>query len=376
MPRESRPEISETDKPMAFGTGLVALDVIVNVNSEEESPAFFAGGTCGNVLAILSHLGWNSSPISRLRSGPAADRGLADLKLMGVRTKFVSTADDGSTPIIIQRIGRRPTGEPYHTFSWRCPACGTHLPGYKPVLATVAQQLAEMLPRAQVFFFDRVTRGALHLAKNFADQGAVVVFEPSGFGDPTLFREAWSLAHVVKYSHERLRDIADLDWKGSEREGVQLEIETLGAEGLRYRSRMPATKTKEWQSLPAFPVKALKDAAGSGDWCTAGLLNKLARNGLEGLRQANREKLHAAFRFGQALAAWNCSFEGARGGMYETDKQTFLRQVEMILAGDEAKSSITEKVSIAANHVIAGLCPSCPEVNFAHHSNRRNGTAG
>src|SRR5262249_50866662 len=144
---------------------------------------------------------------------------------------------------------------------------------------------AGRLPAARVFFFDRVSRGALLLARACAERGAVVVFEPSGVGDPELFREAWGLAHVVKYSHERLRDIADLDLTRAQRKGILLEIETLGADGLRYRSRLPRARTKGWEILGAFAVGVL-DAAGSGDWCTAGVLDKLARGGLSGLNKA------------------------------------------------------------------------------------------
>jgi sugar/nucleoside kinase (ribokinase family) len=262
-------------KPVVIGTGLVALDFVITEDASE-APRSFAGGTCGNVLTVLSYLGWKAAPVSRLAPGVAAERLLEDLRSWEVSTEFVSLKEDGSTPVIIERIGRTTAGEPYHTFSWRCPACGAHLPGYKPVLASVAQDLTERLPDAQVFLFDRVSRGSLLLAEACADRGALVVFEPSGVGDPELFREAWCLAHVIKYSHERLRDIADLDLTRSERDGVLLEIETLGADGLRYRSRLPGSRTKGWQTLDAFSVD-LRDAAGSGDWCTAGLLDKLAR---------------------------------------------------------------------------------------------------
>src|SRR6202022_43046 len=98
------------------------------------------------------------------------------------------------------------------------------------------------------------------------------------------FREAWCLAHIVKYSHERLRDIADLELKRSEREGVLLEVETLGADGLRYRSRLPKGKTNGWRQAAALRPEIFKAAAGSGDWCTAGLLNGIARLGLVGFR--------------------------------------------------------------------------------------------
>ena len=361
--------------PSVVGTGLVALDVVLNVDADADGSLHcFAGGTCGNVLTVLSYLGWSARPVGRLSPGPAADRVLSDLRQWNVATAFLSVDADGSTPIIIQRIGRRATGQRYHTFSWRCPACGAHLPGYKPVLANIAQQLAERLPAAQVFFFDRVSRGSLHLATKASENGAVVVFEPSGIGDPSLFREAWALAHVVKYSHERLRDIADLDLRPSEREGILLEIETLGEEGLRYRSCLPKSPRRRWTSLPAFRVPELKDSAGSGDWCTAGLLNKLTRGGLRTLKKAAPETVRQAFRYGQALAAWNCGFEGARGGMYEVDHATFHRQLEQILEGGEFEPPSLEKQDPVLEQLLASLCPACEKADLPVRAPRRTGS--
>ena len=223
MPRDGAITELERTKPAVVGTGLVALDVVITEDTSEAARSF-VGGTCGNVLTVLSYLGWKSAPVSRLAPGVAAERVLEDLRSWKVSTEFVSLKEDGSTPVIIERIGRTTAGEPCHTFSWRCPACGAHLPGYKPVLATVAQGLTERLPDAQVFFFDRVSRGALLLAEACSAQGAVVVFEPSGVGDPQLFREAWRLAHVIKYSHERLRDIADLDLTRAREEGRKVDL--------------------------------------------------------------------------------------------------------------------------------------------------------
>jgi sugar/nucleoside kinase (ribokinase family) len=372
MPREDATTAPRLTTPTAVGTGLVTLDVIFNEDTQQ-APRCFAGGTCGNVLTILSYLGWHSAPLSRLSPGAAAESVLADLRKWEVSTEFVSVEDDGSTPIIIQRIARTATGAPYHSFSWRCPGCGAHLPGYKPLLAGVAKELAGRLPASQVFFFDRVSRAALHLAKACSDAGAVVVFEPSGVGDPNLFREAWRLAHIVKYSHERLRDIADLELKRSERESVLLEVETLGADGLRYRSRLPRARTNRWRQLHAFKPQTFKDAAGSGDWCTAGLLNRLAPHGLVGFRATGGEKLLDALRYGQALASWNCGFEGARGGMYQLDKPTFERQVEKILKGGErAPVATKEEVAIAANF-LARFCPSCNETEFGSVTPQVNG---
>ncbi len=237
----------------------------------------------------------------------------------------------------------------------------------------MAKELAGRLPSSQVFFFDRVSRAALLLAKACSDGGAVVVFEPSSVGDPDLFREAWCLAHIVKYSHERLRDIADLELKRSERESVLLEVETLGAAGLRYRSRLPECRTNGWRQLNALQPETSKDAAGSGDWCTAGLLNRLTREGFAGFRGTVGEQLRDALQFGQALASWNCGFEGARGGMYQVDKPAFERQVEKIHSGGEP-AAVTSKEELAiAAELLACFCPSCKGVEFAAVAKQRDG---
>jgi fructokinase len=360
--------------PTIVGTGLVALDAVCYVGSTNP-PRCFAGGTCGNVLSILGFMGWRAFAISRLALGRPSELLQQDLRRWKVATKFVTATVDGSTPIIFHRIGQRASGEPFHSFSWRCPACGAHLPGYKPVLATHAEALTESIPAAQVFFFDRVSRGALLLAKNSSDQGAVVAFEPSGVGDPALFREAWSLAHVVKYSHERLRDIADINLVASERQGVLLEIETLGEDGLRYRSQLPHAKTGGWVRQSAFKVDHLKDAAGSGDWCTAAVLRKLARGGLNGLRRASGAAVVDAISAGQAWAAWNCSYDGARGGMYEIGHIAAEAQVRQIMDSGEVATALDKHVA-PSQQWLSHLCPACKKTDLEIGSPRRKVKAG
>jgi sugar/nucleoside kinase (ribokinase family) len=150
------------------------------------------------------------------------------------------------------------------------------------------------------------------MAVTFRKNGALIVFEPSMQGDQVLFKEALSVSHIVKVSHE--------SW--AHREELQpckanwLIIETLGPEGLRFLSRLPSYNNSEWQHIPSFPVSNYKDAAGSGDWCTAGFIACLGSQGAEGMKQIGQGQLIDALRQGQLLASWNCGFQGARGGMY------------------------------------------------------------
>lgn len=343
--------------PLVAGTGLVALDVVISEDRPGE-PRYWAGGTCGNVLVVLRYLGWQSAPIARLREGVAATELLADLRRWGVTTSFVTLSEDGSTPVIVERIGRTPGGEVFHTFSWRCPNCGARLPGYKPVLATEAEELVGRLGYPRVFFFDRLSRGAIILARAAAERGAAVVFEPSSVGNPTLFREAWELADVVKYSHERLSELpADLEGH----KGPKVQIETLGGEGLRYRTRLSECKTRAWQRLESVAAARVLDTAGAGDWCTAGIVHRLFPAGALALETATDASLRDAVRYGQALGAWTCGFEGARGGMYEVEKDRFNEQVAVLLGARSKRESGTSLQHLTAKTAVTTLCPSCEQ---------------
>jgi hypothetical protein len=96
---------------------------------------------------------------------------------------------------------------------------------------------------------------------------------------------------------------------------VKLEIQTLGRGGLRFRTGLADFRNR-WHHLDAEPKSDLADTAGAGDWLSAGIIHSLCANGERGLLKVKRERLLEGFALGQALAAWNCGFVGARGGMY------------------------------------------------------------
>ncbi|MCC7419303.1 MAG: hypothetical protein IT428_03370 [Planctomycetaceae bacterium] len=341
--------------PTALGTGLLALDEVIGV--DKGAPVrHWAGGTCGNVLIALKYLGWATKPVARLEPGDAADLLLADLRRWGVSKEFIRVEPTGSTPIIVQRITRSANGALRHSFSWRCPDCGAPFSGYKAELVTVAEKLAPKMKKAQLFFFDRVSAGAIHLAKAASEAGALVVFEPCSIGNPILFRQAWELSHIVKYSHERLSDFPEMDVESHPR----LTIETLGDAGLRYRRWSPEKPTEGWIESKAIAVDGIKDTAGAGDWCSAGILSKVARTGLSGFSQLTDEQLSSAVRYGQALASWCCRFEGARGGMYEVTKAQFAEQVNEILQGAPVPLA-TAKHKSANTTGSSGFCRQCDQ---------------
>ncbi|WP_313608827.1 carbohydrate kinase family protein [Rhizobium sp.] len=346
------------DRPKIFGTGLVALDLVMGLdpNSPVQS---WAGGTCGNVMAIMAYLGWDAYPIARMNGDPASERVRADLGHWNVHLDFANSAPTGHTPIIIQQIRRGRDGTPTHRFLWTCPHCGQRLPSYRPVTQAAVETIVPNLKHSSVFFLDRLSRAALTLAAEAASQGAVVVFEPSGKTDDKLFAEALGLAHVIKYSDQRL---AEAGGAMSEGTATLVEIQTAGGDGLRFRHRLGGA-VSQWIQIAAFSAPRLVDSCGSGDWCTGGFLANAASGGLAELKGRGEIGLTDALRFGQALAAWNCGFEGARGGMYLVGRSDFDRQIKSILEGRPTLVAIDPSIKIGASVA----CPACPDQPQKRH---------
>ncbi|MFN8333455.1 MAG: hypothetical protein U0T81_19955, partial [Saprospiraceae bacterium] len=70
------------------------------------------------------------------------------------------------------------------------------------------------------------------------------------------------------------------------------------------------------------------------------------------------QQIADGIRFGQALAAWNCQFEGARGGMYTVSKKQFQQQVNEILTGSGKVIPVTSEASMEGPNASA-VCKVC-----------------
>lgn len=344
----------KSPNPVCTGTGLVALDVVIN-GKPKSLPRLWAGGSCGNVLTILSYLGWDSYPIARLGDDLAAEEIVKDMERWEVKTSLISRSSTGSTPIIVEKIKISRSGTPLHRFEWTCPNCGSWLPRCKLVLAKDVEQIKKNVPKSQVFYFDRASRSAIILAVSIKSQGGLIFFEPSGIREKKLFIECLQVSDIVKYSHERLGHVKDL----IEGISIPLEIETLGEEGLRYRFGITDRRNRKCRVMSACPVKTSKDAAGAGDWCSAGIIHLLGSAGRVGLENLRTRDVETALNFGQTLAALNCYYEGARGSMYKLSKQKFEMMIHDIWRGASPPESIEEIINQDASHVFKCICPSC-----------------
>lgn len=315
-----------------IGSGLIALDLILSEGEVLPARAnVLAGGSCGNVLTILAYLGWNSFPIAQLSDNPASELLCQDMHRWGVNTRFLTISNQGITPVIIHRVYQSTAK---HRFEFKNPQTKAWLPRFRPISQRYVKTIVGELPRPAVFYFDRVSPATLILANECRKQGSLIVFEPSSIKDEDLFNKALAISHVIKFSQERIPTYKDL-YPNSQ---VLLEIQTLGNNGITYRS---AKNGNAWHELPAYSIEGIVDTAGAGDWCTAGIINTLLVHNLN-FERLTRSMIEHALKVGQSMGAINCCFIGARGVMYVMAVEQ-LKELVFNMVTDSGKFKMNER---------------------------------
>lgn len=290
---------------ICIGTGLVSLDILIR-RGEEQAVSYKVGGTCGNVMMILAYMGWESYPVARLNGSDNSRTMLEDMTKYGIHTDFVSTKDDGATPVIIQHNIVDKDGNPTHKFEFKGNKGGFFL-DYKPVTKKEAMRVVESLEfEPTVFFFDRVNPATVAMSEYFKERKTMVYFEPSSVrGNWSQFEKCVAASDIIKFSDQRLPDVSFAD-KYSDK----LFIQTLGSKGLQF-----TLFGNEWVVMPAIPNQNVVDTSGAGDWTTATLLDEMVNADITELRDLTVTMVKELLEKAQAKGAESCSYEGARGMM-------------------------------------------------------------
>lgn len=268
-----------------------------------------AGGTAGNVAAILSFLGARTAVIAEVGDDLAGQCVRRDLQKANVDVSQLRLNPRTRTPRLIHRITARG-----HLFEFRCPTCHYSFPPSRPLTISRADEVAAAIERPDVCFVDRLNPGTILLAEQLHARGSAVVFEPSRPARPDFERRILKIARLVKFAHDRRSDL-----EGADAESGQIWIETCGPAGARYR-----IGTTKWHTSPAFPYPVI-DAGGAGDWTTAGLIHALDLT-----TRAALPRVGDALRWAQALAAVSCGAPGARGLARQQSAEGVLRSAHFL----------------------------------------------
>lgn len=321
----------KSDSSKIVGAGLVALDIIINNGAQ--TPIFSAGGTCGNVLAGLSFLGWESTAISRAGMDLAGGILIKDLLDNGVNIEHITQEEKLGTPRIVERLNSNGVYAK-HSFLLRCPTCHAYLPRFRsPRLEVIDDFIGKKCLNPEVYLFDRVTPSILKLARNYREAGALIFFESINLKSTDGLEKALNLSHIAKYaggeSKKRLKKLDNNQIMQKVRSfGPSLVIKTLGKYGLSF---INGNKRKP-QYRQGFEINRIYDTCGAGDWCTVGFLfylKELARNNNIGLIETleSQDLINSALSFAQILASLSCMFVGARGLSSSMDTKNIIRIV-------------------------------------------------
>ena len=337
------------------GAGYIALDILL-ASKHDRQLRRRAGGTCGNVLAILSFLGHASVPIARLGTDKAADLIISDLKSTGVDCRHVQRDPSGRTPRVVEFLPEQPGSR--HRFAFKCPMCQRRFPRRtEPIYEQGNESIHQIKPA--LFFFDRSGPTTIKLAMEARESGALVMFEPDSFRSNGNFNKALQLSDVVKYSVSRTGQSIE-PWLSKTAHKPWLVVETMDGQGLRYMTR-PGLDDLIWKHQDPFLVDSPADQAGAGDWCSAGLISRLLETSAsERWRDRSVEK---ALAFGQSLAAASILFEGPRGYLEKSSRRKVLRASLSTLRQGRLPEWIDQTPELSASSIDStgndGVCVLC-----------------
>jgi len=306
--------------PRILGTGLIALDLIVEHYDTHQALLVGGGGTCGNVLAILARAGWNAHLIGALDHSVWSDILLSDLEHLGVSTEGFVREPDAAPSLIVEHLERSEGSEGHHWFSLVCPRCHSDWPGLRATPDAVVRQSSAAAAGQDVVFVDRLSAGVMELVHQAKHQGSLIVYEPSSKHDRPWIQEMLALADIVKYSAER----ADALGVAETSIIADLVVVTDGAQGVRWRA---GGHVGTWRHRPADSTARVVDTCGAGDWFTAGLLLALFGQSLAPEPQFAEPTVFEAIANASSLAAWSCGFVGARGALYDAPAFELSRQI-------------------------------------------------
>ena len=304
-------------KKTVIGSGIYCLDKIVvrDYPAWPQARPFTdrtvleeVGGTCGNVMCILSWLGWKAMPQACLDDSPEGLKMTSDLARYGCDCRYVSNTPEGGTTLLWCTHKRNPDGSRTITFRAGSPG-GSRFP--KRHFLRVRDEAPAFLESLDecpgVYFFDDPAAGHRLIARSLRERGTLVYFEPSGIGTKADL-EAVAVSDIVKFSGKQVPDVSF-----TERFPDKLFIQTLDKDGLRFRLRVGA-----WVHVPPVPCREVVDWEGAGDWTTSAFLTKLAAKETPFAELTERD-VETALTAAQTVASQSIRFLSSKGLIHEAD---------------------------------------------------------
>ena len=264
-----------------------------------------AGGTCGNVMCMLAHLGWDARPQIKLIDSEEGHKLADSLTKFGCDARHISfSATGGFSALECTHRKNRYTGE--HELGLR--GFGPNGSRFRKITELrardeVPQFLDSITDHPDVYFFDHYEAGPRLIAKELRNRGTLIYYEAENNIDPNKFVKSVEVADIVKFSDENVPDIAFCrDYPD------RLFIQTQGSKGMRF-----SLNGGEWIQVDPVPVENVLDWEGCGDTVTAVFLNEMFNLGLPKVSELTEQQIQKALNVAAEKAAFNTQYYGSKG---------------------------------------------------------------
>ena len=293
-----------------LGAGLVCIDVV----HAGENTIIMNGGSCANVLSVLSQIGFDCS-IIRERYGDGYEQILSTtLTSLGVQ-EIIYKSTRADTPKIIECLS---SGR--HEFYTICPECGKKLLNLKLPTEHDYDSVSSTINDVNVFYCDRVSSGIRMIMDSIREKKGIVIFEPNSARNVAALYEATKHADIVKFSKDRIpMSLAEKIRIGENT--VSLIICTEGESGLSYSYRMENGEMSSWKFVKSLFADPIVDTSGAGDWLTAGFLSELFKHNKLSILGILRDEKEIKDMLGQGMKYSQicCAAIGAQGVFYSEE---------------------------------------------------------
>lgn len=303
-------------KPIVIGSGQYNYDII----KLREYPEGFAagkrnkytertlfeevGGTCGNVMCMLSQLGWDARPQVKLDKNEG-EKLKDSLINYGCDTRHVSLVDKGGfSGLMCTHRKNRNSGE--HELGLR--GFGPNGSQFRKITELRARDevpafLDTIDEIPDVYFFDHNEAGPRKIAEELNKRGSLIYYECENNRDWNKFIKSVEVADIVKFSDENVPDLTFCnDYKD------KLFIQTQGSKGMRF-----SLKGGDWKQVQPVPVENVVDWEGCGDTVSAVFLNELYKLGLPKVSELTEEQVLEALNVAAEKSALNTQYYGSKG---------------------------------------------------------------
>ena len=327
-----------------LGAGLICIDIV----HDHDRTKIMNGGSCANVISVLSQIGYDCSIIRERYSDYLESVLSKTISSLGVK-EIIYKDSTSNTPKVIEVLNGSK-----HEFLTCCPKCGLKiLKLCLPTERDVTQALIDYFDY-DVFYCDRTSPGIRIIMDRVRMNHGIVIYEPNTARNLDSLLESAKHADVIKFSKERVPP------KIAERirttiTGLKVIILTEGAEGLSFSHVLENGKMSEWIHVPSEFNGPVVDTSGAGDWLTAGFISELIKfDGCHSKGQFySKNRLIDMLAQGMKYSQLCCAAIGAQGVFYSEKSVGAFNKLNN-------RFGAPNKMVLSNENIITdGLCPWC-----------------